>query len=231
MLSVQVAAALSTHLFDTIGPAGTAWLRLTIGAIVFIVIRRPRVRSLSRSDAGTVFALGVSTGLVTVAFSSAIDRIPLGTAVAIEFLGPLGVAVFHDLNPRRLVWPALALVGVVLLTQPWHGAIDPVGVLFAVLAGCGWGTYIVLTQRVGDRLAGLRGTVAHDPDRGVDGRDRRCTAGGGAPQLDDRRGGGRIGRPDAGPADVTRAPCAPPPHDRRVRDLDGARTGARPGRG
>jgi inner membrane transporter RhtA len=104
-----------------------------------------------------VFALGVSTGLVTVAFSSAIDRIPLGTAVAIEFLGPLGVAVFHDLNPRRLVWPALALVGVVLLTQPWHGAIDPVGVLFAVLAGCGWGTYIVLTQRVGDRLAGLRG--------------------------------------------------------------------------
>ncbi len=157
MLSVQVAAALSTHLFDTIGPAGTAWLRLTIGAIVFIVIRRPRVRSLSRSDAGTVFALGVSTGLVTVAFSSAIDRIPLGTAVAIEFLGPLGVAVFHDLNPRRLVWPALALVGVVLLTQPWHGAIDPVGVLFAVLAGCGWGTYIVLTQRVGDRLAGLRG--------------------------------------------------------------------------
>src|SRR3954462_2139681 len=157
MLSVQVAAVLSTHLFDTVGPAGTAWLRLTAGAAVFLTISRPRVRELSRSDIGTVLALGVSTGLVTVAFSSAIDRIPLGTAVAIEFLGPLGVAVFHDLDPRRLAWPALALAGVLLLTQPWQGVTDPVGVLLAAGAACGWGTYIVLTQRVGDRLAGLQG--------------------------------------------------------------------------
>src|SRR4051794_4623765 len=90
MLSVQVAAALSTHLFDTVGPAGTAWLRLTAGAAVFLTISRPRVRDLSRGDIGTVLALGVSTGLVTVAFSSAIDRVPLGTAVADEFLGPPG---------------------------------------------------------------------------------------------------------------------------------------------
>ncbi len=157
MLSVQIAAALSTHLFDRIGPAGTAWLRLTFGAIVFLAISRPRVRSLSRSDMGTVLALGVATGLVTVAFSAAIARIPLGTAVAIEFLGPLGVAVFHDPDRRRLLWPALALAGVVLLTEPWQGSIDPVGVLLAALAACGWGTYIVLTQRVGDRLAGLQG--------------------------------------------------------------------------
>ena len=157
MLSVQIAAALSTHLFDTVGPAGTAWLRLTFGALVFLAISRPRVRGLSRSDVGAVLALGIATGLVTVTFSSAIARIPLGTAVAIEFLGPLGVAVFHDLNPRRLIWPALALVGVVLLTQPWQGLIDPVGVLLAALAAFGWGTYIVLTQRIGDRLAGLQG--------------------------------------------------------------------------
>jgi inner membrane transporter RhtA len=157
MLSVQVAAALSTHLFDTVGPAGTAWLRLTFGAIVFLAISRPRVRRLSRSDKGTVLALGVATGLVTVAFSSAIARIPLGTAVAIEFLGPLGVAVFHDPDRRRLLWPALALAGVVLLTEPWQASIDPVGVLLAALAACGWGTYIVLTQRVGDRLVGLQG--------------------------------------------------------------------------
>lgn len=157
MLSVQVAAALSTHLFDTIGPAGTAWLRLTFGAVVFLAISRPRVRGLTRSDKGTVLALGVATGLVTVTFSSAIARIPLGTAVAIEFLGPLGVAVFHDPDRRRVLWPALALVGVVLLTEPWQGSIDPVGVLLAALAACGWGTYIVLTQRVGDRLAGLQG--------------------------------------------------------------------------
>ncbi len=157
MLSVQVAAALSTHLFDTVGPAGTAWLRLTFGALVFLAISRPRVRGLSRSAVGTVVARGVATGLVTVTFSAAIARIPLGTAVAIEFLGPLGVAVFHDPDRRRLVWPALALAGVVLLTEPWHGSIDPVGVLLAALAAVGWGTYIVLTQRVGDRLAGLQG--------------------------------------------------------------------------
>jgi inner membrane transporter RhtA len=157
MLSVQAGSALSTRLFATVGPAGTAWLRLTAGALVFLAISRPRVRDLTRSDAGAVLTLGVATGLVTVAFLSAIERIPLGTAVAIEFLGPLAVAVFHRLEARRLIWPALALVGVVLVTEPWVGEIDPVGVALAVLAGGGWGTYIVLTQRVGDRLAGLRG--------------------------------------------------------------------------
>jgi inner membrane transporter RhtA len=157
MLSVQVGSALSTHLFATAGAAGTAWLRLTAGAVIFLAISRPRVRELTRSDAGAVLALGIATGLVTVAFLSAIERIPLGTAVAIEFLGPLCVAVFHRPDPRRLIWPALALAGVILLTEPWLGAIDPVGVILAALAGCGWATYIVLTQRVGGRLAGLRG--------------------------------------------------------------------------
>jgi inner membrane transporter RhtA len=67
------------------------------------------------------------------------------------------VAVLHDPDRRRLIWPGLALAGVVLLTQPWQGAIDPAGVLLAALAAFGWGTYIVLTPRVGDRLAGLHG--------------------------------------------------------------------------
>lgn len=124
MLSVQAGSAMSTHLFTTVGPAGTAWLRLTAGAIVFLAISRPRLRDLTRSDAGSVLALGVATGLVTVTFLSAIERIPLGTAVAIEFLGPLGVAVFHRPDARRLIWPALALAGVVLLTEPWVGEID-----------------------------------------------------------------------------------------------------------
>jgi inner membrane transporter RhtA len=110
MLSVQAGSALSTHLFATVGPAGTAWLRLTAGAIVFVAIGRPRVRGLTRSDGAVVVALGIATGMVTVTFLSAIDRIPLGTAVAIEFLGPLGVAVFHRPEARRLIWPALALV-------------------------------------------------------------------------------------------------------------------------
>jgi inner membrane transporter RhtA len=157
MLSAQVGSALSTHLFATVGAAGIAWLRLTVGAVIFMAISRPRVHGLTRSDVGAVLALGIATGVVTVAFLSAIERIPLGTAVAIEFLGPLCVAAFHRSTPRSLIWPTMALAGVILLTEPWSGAIDPVGVILAALAGVGWATYIVLTQRVGDRLAGLRG--------------------------------------------------------------------------
>jgi inner membrane transporter RhtA len=77
--------------------------------------------------------------------------------VAIEFLGPLGVAVARSHDRRLLVWPALALAGVLLLTEPWQGDIDLVGVAFAALSGACWATYIVLTQQVGDRFSGLEG--------------------------------------------------------------------------
>jgi inner membrane transporter RhtA len=155
MLSVQLGAALSVHLFDAVGPAGIAWLRLTAGALIFLALRRPRLRRLGWRGLRAALALGVTTGLVTTTFLSALDRIPLGTAVAIEFMGPLSVAVLRSHQRRLLVWPALALVGVVLLTEPWQGAIDPVGVLLAGLAALGWATYILLTQHVGDRIAGL----------------------------------------------------------------------------
>jgi inner membrane transporter RhtA len=157
MLSVQLGAAFSTNLFASVGPAGTAWLRLTMGAAIFLAIKRPRLRGVPRHDLLIVLALGVATGVLTTAFLSAVDRIPLGTAVAIEFLGPLGVAVARSHDRRLLVWPALALAGVLLLTEPWRGAIDLVGVGFAALSGVCWATYIVLTQQVGDRFSGLEG--------------------------------------------------------------------------
>ena len=77
--------------------------------------------------------------------------------MAIEFLGPLTVAAVRSGSRRALVWPLTALVGVVLLTEPWTGAVDPMGVALAALAAVGWGTYIVLTQRVGDRFGGISG--------------------------------------------------------------------------
>ena len=157
MLSVQIGAAYSTNLFSSVGPAGTSWLRLTMGALIFLALKRPSLRGVGRHDLLVVLALGVATGLLTTAFLSAVDRIPLGTAVAIEFLGPLGVAVARSHDRRLLVWPALALVGVLLLTEPWQGAIDPVGVALAAVSGLCWGTYIVLTQQVGDRFSGLGG--------------------------------------------------------------------------
>lgn len=155
MLSVQLSAALSVGMFPLVGTAGTAWLRLTAGAVIFLLIARPP--SLQRRDLPAVIALGVTTGLMTICFLAAIDRIPLGTAVAIEFLGPLTVAAVRSHNRRALAWPALALVGVVLLTEPWHGEINLAGVAFAGMAAVGWATYIVLTQHVGDRFQGISG--------------------------------------------------------------------------
>lgn len=157
MLSVQLGSALSLGVIDTIGPAGTAWLRLSLGALAFIAITRPPLRSLRRADIPVVIGLGVTTGLQTITFLAAIERIPLGTSVAIEFLGPLTVAAARSGARRALLWPALALAGVLLLTQPWEGHIDVIGLAFAVLAGIGWALYILLTTRVGDRFAGLSG--------------------------------------------------------------------------
>ncbi len=155
MLSVQLGSALSVDLIDTVGAAGTAWLRLTAGALVFLVLARPPLRSVRRADLPALLGLGVVSGLTTICFLAALDRIPLGTAVAIEFLGPLTVAAVRSHDARVLVWPCLALVGVVGLTEPWEGSVDLVGVGIAAVAAVGWAGYIVLTQHVGDRFAGL----------------------------------------------------------------------------
>jgi inner membrane transporter RhtA len=156
MLSVQLGSALSAGLIDTVGPAGTAWLRLSMGAIVFLLVVRPPLRAVRRRHVLPLLGLGVTTGLMTTAFLAAIDRIPLGTAVAIEFLGPLTVAAVRGRSRRALVWPGLALLGVVMLTEPWQGRVDLAGIGFAALAAVGWGTYIVLTQHVGDRFDGVQ---------------------------------------------------------------------------
>ena len=118
MLSIQLGSALSVGLIGSVGPAGTAWLRLTVAAIFFLLLARPDLRTLRRTDLPVLLGLGVATGVMTTSFLAAIERIPLGTAVAVEFLGPLTVAAIHGRSPRALVWPGLALVGVVSLTEP-----------------------------------------------------------------------------------------------------------------
>ena len=163
ILSVQLGAALSTRLFDQIGPGGTAWLRLSAGALIFLAIVRPRLRDYTLRELRGPMLLGVVTGITTVSFLSAIERIPLGPAVAIEFLGPLGVAVARSHNRRKLVWPVLALAGVLLLTEPWTGGVDALGLLFAVIAAAGWAAYILLTQSVGDRFSGMEGLAISIP--------------------------------------------------------------------
>lgn len=157
MFSVQLASALSLPLIGQVGTAGTAWLRLSAGALIFLALARPSLRAVRRRDLPALLAFGMTTGLLTTFFLAAITRIPLGTAVAIEFLGPLGVAALRSHSRRALVWPALALTGVLLLTEPWHGEINLAGVAFAAGAGLGWAAYILLTQHIGDRFDGLEG--------------------------------------------------------------------------
>lgn len=163
MLSVQVGAAWSVALFDDIGVAGTAWLRLSLGAVGFILIARPRYWRWTWRELRAPVLLGVVSAGMTISFLAAIDRIPLGTAVAIEFLGPLTVAALHSRSRRALAWPALALVGVLLLTEPWQATPSISGIAFAALAGAGWGLYIVITQHVGDRFAGVDGLAISIP--------------------------------------------------------------------
>lgn len=155
MLSVQLGSALSVDLISAVGSAGTAWLRLSMGAIILLVFVRPPLRAIRRHDVPALVGLGVTTGLVTIGFLAAIEHIPLGTAVAIEFLGPLTVAAVRSHNRRALIWPIMALLGVVLLTQPWQGGFNPTGVGFAALSAVGWAAYILLTQRIGGRFTGI----------------------------------------------------------------------------
>ena len=155
MFSIQLGSALSLGLMPTLGPLGTAWLRLSMGALILLALARPPLKNLRLSDAPVVVGLGVATAVMSVTFLAAMERIPMGTAVAIEFLGPLTVAALRGRGARSLILPAMALAGVVLLTEPWAGEVDVLGVGFAVMGAVGWAIYILLTQRVGDRFNGI----------------------------------------------------------------------------
>ena len=163
MLCVQVGLAIAVTLIDDIGVEGAAWLRLAWAGILLLLIVRPKRAAFTRSSFAMCVVLGVVTAAITLLFMAALDRIPLGTASALEFLGPLGVAVANGKGMQRFVWPGLAAVGVLLLTQPWAGAVDPVGVMFALGAALCWACYILLTQRVGDEVAGINGLAVSMP--------------------------------------------------------------------
>ena len=163
MLSVQLGAAVSVGLLDRLGVAGTAWLRMVVAAGVFLALARPRLWQWPLRDLRAPALLGVVTVGMVLVFQAAIARIPLGTVVAVEFLGPLTVAAVTAGTRRALGWPFLAFGGVLLLTQPWRDAVDPVGVALAAVAGACWGAYIVITQRVGDRFSGVDGLAVSMP--------------------------------------------------------------------
>lgn len=159
---VQLGLAVSVDLANTLGAAGIAWLRLVFAALLILVIARPWRARFTRRALLTCVLLGVATAGMTVLFMAAVVRIPLGTASALEFIGPLGVAVASGRGRARL-WALAAAAGVVALTEPWHGGVDPIGIAAALGAAVCWAGYILLTQRAGDAVNGLHALAVSFP--------------------------------------------------------------------
>src|SRR3954465_6962601 len=126
IVCVQIGIAASVGLFDDVGAEGVAALRLAWAGVLLLVLVRPRPSAFSRRGLVASSVLGVVTGAMTLCFMAAVARLPLGTASALEFLGPLGVAIARGRGSVKL-WPAIAAVGVLLLTEPWQGGADPGG--------------------------------------------------------------------------------------------------------
>ncbi|WP_020548149.1 EamA family transporter [Embleya scabrispora] len=166
MSTVQLGLALSVPLIDRLGALGTAGLRLAWAGLLLLVLVRPRRRDFTGRDLWACTLLGVVSGGLMLFFMLAVARLPLGTASALEFLGPLAVSLYGSSRGRRR-WTALAGVGVVLLTEPWHAGTDPVGLCFALAAAACWAAYILLTQHVGDRVTGLNGLAVSMPVAGL----------------------------------------------------------------
>ena len=154
--SLQVGAAFAITLFDELGPGGAAFLRLAFAAAVLWALWRPRIPSRP-PDLRVAIAFGVALGLMNWSIYEAIDRIPLGVAVTIEFAGPLLVAVIGSRRPLDAAWVALAAIGILLLADPGGGSADGLGVLFSLTAAGCWIAYIHLSKRAGAAFAGGNG--------------------------------------------------------------------------
>lgn len=157
-VSQYLGAAVGVFLFATTDPTAVAWLRCAAAAVALVAWRRPWRVAWTRRGLALAGAFGVVTVAMNVAFFEAIARIPLGTAVAIEFLGPVAVATLGSRRVRDLLAVVLVAGGVVLLAGASDGSgagVDVLGVGFALLAAAMWAGYILLGKRVADAGAGL----------------------------------------------------------------------------
>jgi inner membrane transporter RhtA len=150
IVSLQGGAAFAKELFPVLGSAGTAGMRIALSALLLFAVFRPPLTRLTRAQWGAVIPYGVVLGAMNLSFYKALERIPLGLAVTLEFMGPLAVAVFGSRRALDFLWVVLAAAGIALIA-PWRGgagAPDLLGVLLALFAGACWAAYIVLGGRV-----------------------------------------------------------------------------------
>ncbi len=152
--SIQIGAAIATFLFEEVGVTGTVLLRSGLAALMLVLIWRPSFR-IPRAQLRPVLLFGFSLAAVSLSFYGAIDRIPLGTAVTLEFSGPLAVALITSRRRRDLAWAGMAAAGIVLLTGGIEGeSLDPTGIVLALVAGFFWGAYILIGTRLGVESSG-----------------------------------------------------------------------------
>ena len=154
--AIQSSAAIGVPCFAVIGAAATSGLRFLVGAVVLTTIARPSLRGRTRAGWLGIVAFGVAVAAMNLCFFQAVARLPLGTAVSIEFLGPFTLAVLTGTGRRHGLFAALGLVGVVLLARP-GGGVTLVGALFALGAAVGWACYTLASQRLGAVTQGIDG--------------------------------------------------------------------------
>ena len=157
IICLELGAALSVPLIGRLGPSGVVGLRLGWAALALLLFCRPERALLRGRTLASGMVLGVVTAAMTLCFFESVARIPMGTTAAIEFLGPLGVAVGGSRRPVDALWVVLAAAGVALLTDVSFDAGTVAGYAFALGGAVGWGAYILLTRAVGAAFAGFQG--------------------------------------------------------------------------
>jgi inner membrane transporter RhtA len=153
---IQWSAAIVTRVFGQIGPSATSAWRFFLGAVVLMVFTRPHLRSWTTQQWLGALALGVSVAFMNQCFYQAIARIPLGAAVAIEYLGPFMVSALGKRSARHFAFVILAGLGVLAIARPGAG-LNYEGVLFAAASGLGWASYVFAAHRVGGQAEGFGG--------------------------------------------------------------------------
>src|SRR5215207_6533694 len=153
IVSAQLGSAVAKHLFAALGPSATVSLRTAFAALVLLIVWRPQVRGRTRADLVAMLALGLTLAGLSLSFYAALERIPLGVAMTLEFAGPLGIALVGSRRRLDLLWGVLAAAGILVLS-PIGGTVDPLGAALALLGGAFWAAYILLSARIGRTIPG-----------------------------------------------------------------------------
>lgn len=161
MVSITAGAAIAKDIFPILGPAGSTFLRLAVAGLILVVVRRPWMNSLNSRQWRWTLIYGAVLGLMNLLFYFAIARLPIGLAIAIEFLGPLAVTLSLSRHIWDLLWALLAFVGVCLMMPQVNSsvAVDLIGVLFALGAAAEWASYILIGRKAGNLVPAANATA------------------------------------------------------------------------